>query len=523
MQYTTSRLIAVIVAATVAASLVTGIVPAAVAGQSAPADPAFYNGNVVTDNGDAPVGTTIEVIADDGSTSGSITIQEAGEYGGGDDPTRSDERLQLPAPDGGSGTGVTFEVTPPGGDTTTATTTPSDVTFQPADVRQVDLDAGATSGVDTLSASFGTDPIQPGGSTTVTVTGTFTNGSDIDVTDNTEITTSDSNLVSISGNTISADSSIEQTTSAVINFNYEGATTTESITISPDTGDDGEQDPDDGSPGGGSPGGGAPGDDEDGEDEPPSVQDIRDTLNLVDTETEISTDITDANPDTAGTSVQPEETQSVQEINFNNEELTGTVDVTEYNSEQVQDISERVAESVTNQVENIRLHTDGELDDDRTVQPEPSEVNVIDVSDVTVTSDSDDPGEDTSATVTLSVDRDQVNNPQNLVVVKEGFNEEQQTERWSQLETTVQEVGNEQVTVTAQVPDFSLFAVAEIEAEEPQQVEDDGDDAEEPEAPDDDGPSPVVSVLVILLVLAAIGGGLYYYGQQSANGDGGGE
>ena len=83
MQYTTSRLIAVIVAATVAASLVTGIVPAAVAGQSSPADPAFYNGNVVTDNGDAPVGTTIEVIADDGSTSGSITDQEAGEYGGG--------------------------------------------------------------------------------------------------------------------------------------------------------------------------------------------------------------------------------------------------------------------------------------------------------------------------------------------------------------------------------------------------------------------------------------------------------
>ena len=240
---------------------------------------------------------------------------------------------------------------------------------------------------------------------------------------------------------------------------------------------------------------------EDGADDdaPPSVQEVQDTLNLVDADTDVSSDIADDNPDTPGLSVSPEGSESVRNINFNNEDLTGTVNVREYNNPP-QEVRDQVSRSVADQVEGL-AGDDGGSDN----------INVVSVSDITV--ESDDSLADTSATVTIAVDRENVDNPDQLVVVKETFNEEAQTERWAQLDTEIGETTDEEVVLESQVESFSLFAVAEVDQPDgEEQVEDDtADDTEEPT--DDGGPGPAV-IIGVLVVLAAAGAAVYVFSQQ---------
>lgn len=504
MTHTISRSAVIVVALLVAGGLVTGVVPAPADAQSEPL-PASYYGNVeFAESGPAPVGTEITAIA--GDQQDTITVSEEGVYGG---EGTYDDKLVLQEPNTSTGTPVTFEVDAPGAEVQTAETDPSSVTWESEDVLQVDLTVTDTVPIQSIRLEVGDTGLNPGDTTTVSVIGEREDGTETDVTDQSDITSGDTDVATIDGATITAQS-VSETSSVIIEANYQGLTGTTSIAVSPESGGE-EEEPSGGGPGG--PSGTEPGAGED--DAPPTVQEVRDTLNLIDPDTQTTTDIADADPDTPGVNVRPEGTESIRQINFNNEELTGSVDVTEYNNPP-QQIRETIASSVADQIEEISLHTDNELDDGRTVQTEPSNINVITVSDITVTSDSDDEDEDRSATVEISVDRDRVDDPQNLVVVKEGYDFEEQTDRWGQLETTIQEVNEDEVTVQAEVPDFSLFAVVEIEpSEEQQQVaEDDGE--EEPE-PEDDG-SPLTIILVIV-ALALVGGAAYYIGQQSSADD----
>lgn len=245
---------------------------------------------------------------------------------------------------------------------------------------------------------------------------------------------------------------------------------------------------------------------EDGADDdaPPSVQEVQDTLNLIEPDADVSNEIADDNPDTPGLSVSPEGTQSVRNINFNNEDLTGTVSVREYNNPP-EEVAQQVSESVADQVEGI-AGDDGGADN----------IDVISVSDITV--ETEDTLADTSATVTKAVDRENVDNPDQLVVVKETFDEEAQTERWAQLETEVVETTDEEVVLEAEVESFSLFAVAEIEQPDNQQQVDDGaadgaadDGTEEPT--DDGGPGPAV-IIGVLVLLVVVGAAVYVFTQQ---------
>jgi len=194
------------------------------------------------------------------------------------------------------------------------------------------------------------------------------------------------------------------------------------------------------SSGGGAGGGGDTGN-RAGNDAPPTVQEVRSTLNLVQADADVSTEIADDEPDTPGLSVSPQGTQSVRNINFNNEGLIGSVNVREYN----------------NPPEQIAAEVSASVGDDVSALSD-SDVNVVSVSDITVDTESDD----TSATVRKAISQDRVDNPAQLTVLKESYNFEAQTEQWEQLDTEVVETTDQEVVLEAQVEEFSLFAVAEI-------------------------------------------------------------
>lgn len=501
-----SRSVTVLMTLLVVGGLVAGAVPAPVVAQAEPLPASYYGQIEFSETGEgAPIGTEITAIA--GDQQDTITVTEEGEYGGAG---TYDDKLVIQEPDGGTGTPVTFEVDAPGvEETLTAETDPSDVTWESEDVLQVDLTISDTVPVQDIELSVADSSLAQGETTTATVTGIRSGAENTDVTDQSDISSGDENIATIDGATISAQS-VSETSSVIITANFDGITDTTSIAVSPSSQED---DGDDGDPSGGGGGGTTPAEDGEDDEAPPTIQDVRDTLTLVDPDSETTTEIADDDPDAPGISIQPEGTQSVRRINFNNEDLRGTVDVTEYNNPP-QQVRDEVASSVADQLEEIRLHTNDELDDARAVQPEPSEINVISTSDITVTSESDDTDEDTSATVEISVDRERVNNPQNLVVVKEGFDFEEQTNRWDQLETTVQDVNEEEVTLEAQVPDFSVFAVAEIETEDEEPAGDDGEEPQE-EPPEDD--ENIGIVIVLLLILALVGGGIWYQSEQTQN------
>jgi PGF-pre-PGF domain-containing protein len=113
----------------------------AAAQQSEPDDPdsppASYYGSVTIDGDPAPAGTTVEAVVD-GEVVGSITTDEAGEYGGAgafEEKLRVGRNASIE-----NGSGVRFFVDNDEIDRTeVGTTTPSTVTFEPGDVQQVDL------------------------------------------------------------------------------------------------------------------------------------------------------------------------------------------------------------------------------------------------------------------------------------------------------------------------------------------------------------------------------------------------
>jgi hypothetical protein len=268
----------------------------------------------------------------------------------------------------------------------------------------------------------------------------------------------------------------------------------------PDTG--GDDDDDDGG-GGGSVDPAAP--DEEGEDAPPSVEEIQSTLDLVVPTTDTATEITDAEPDTPGVTVNPTETESVSQITFENQDVTGSVQITEY-TEPPEEIKTAVTESV---VAAGAIDTGG--DGDAGGGGGTATVNVISVTDI---SPDNEAAEDSAATVTLSVSADEVDNPERVTVVKETYDFEQQETTWSELETTLEEAGDEEVTVSARVESFSLFAVAEVTpAEEEQQQQQQDEQVDDDEQPTDDGDSGAGVVIGLLVVVAVIGAAVYLYSQ----------
>ena len=123
----------------------------AVQDDGSPTEPAVYYGNVTIDGEPAPAGTTITAMID-GEEHGSITVEEAGQYGG---TGFYDGALVVSAASAQQGAPVTFLV-----DGTEATTDPESVTWEPAAEQQrvdlsIETDAGDGSGDDSDGGDSG--------------------------------------------------------------------------------------------------------------------------------------------------------------------------------------------------------------------------------------------------------------------------------------------------------------------------------------------------------------------------------
>ena len=235
--------------------------------------------------------------------------------------------------------------------------------------------------------------------------------------------------------------------------------------------------------GGGGGGGGASDEADDG---PATVQDVKDTLNLVQPTADTEADITDSDAEQAGSNVNIQGSSSVRQISFNNEELTGSVQVTDY-GQPPETVEEQVTESVSNNVEGT----------------DQDSINVISVTDITTTAGAT---EDTSATVEMTVDAAAVNDPSQLVVYKETFSQEAQTEQWEQLDTSVVETGDEEIVLEVQPESFSLFAVTEIDdggEETTGEPQDDGQTETGDDGSTDDGIPGFGAIAALVAIVAA--------------------
>jgi uncharacterized membrane protein YgcG len=209
----------------------------------------------------------------------------------------------------------------------------------------------------------------------------------------------------------------------------------------------------DGGGGGGGGGSSAGGGANDGvaDDAPPTIAEVRSTLNLIDPTLDTNTEISDANPDTSGIQVRPEGTKVVREISFDSEEVSGSVNVREYNNP-----PEEIRSSVSQSVSAADAVKRGD-------------VSVLDMAGITPDSEA---AEESGATVTFTQPADEVDDPDELTVVKETYSFEQQEDTWTELDTTVEDVGDEEITVSAQAKKFSLFAVVEVRPDDQAQIDD---------------------------------------------------
>jgi PGF-CTERM protein len=186
--------------------------------------------------------------------------------------------------------------------------------------------------------------------------------------------------------------------------------------------------------------------------------------------------------------VTPEGTEVVQSISFSEEGLSGNVEINEY-SNPPQEIRSSVSQSVS---------AAGAVD-----RGDVSTINVVDIT------PDNNAAEDPAATVTLSAPADEVTNPEQLTVVKETYSFEQQEDTWTELDTTVEEEGDEEITVSAEAESFSLFAVAEVEQTDGDGTADDG--AEDDDGAADDGATDdgLPGFGAVAALLALIGTMLY--------------
>lgn len=206
--------------------------------------------------------------------------------------------------------------------------------------------------------------------------------------------------------------------------------------------------------------------------------------------------IEDADTDGEGVTVETG-TDSVDRITFDDESITGTVEITEYQTPP-EGVTDGIAAAVDDASDTGTAETEsgsGEPDagDDR--QTAASDTKVVSVTDISPSADSDT---STAATVTLTVDRDRLTEPTNAYVMHES------ADGWERLETTVEERSDDTVTLEARTESFSLFAVVETTAQS-QQTDDTGDSSEPSSEP---STLPIRLAGIVLLGVLLVGAGL---------------
>ena len=210
--------------------------------------------------------------------------------------------------------------------------------------------------------------------------------------------------------------------------------------------------------------------------ETPTVQEVRDELDQTEPNTQSSTPIADNAPDRPGVTVNPEETESVNEITFSSDDASGNVDIREW-----QDPPESVSQSISGSVA-------AQVEDD-------SEANVEATASIPTVADIDPDSDEVrseSGTVQMTVEETRLDNPEEATIAHE------RGDSWELLETTVSETEDGEVTLEAETESFSLFAVSEVETEEEDEP---ADEAEEPD--DGIGTTGLIGLLVVLALIVA--------------------
>ena len=233
-----------------------------------------------------------------------------------------------------------------------------------------------------------------------------------------------------------------------ISGDVSGFSTIAAVEVSSDPDEEIDDSPSLGGGGGGGGGGLA------GDSGPPSFDQLRSTLRLVSPEQNSEAPIEDVEPEQDGLVVTTDEADSVEQINFNEESLTGSVSVTEYGNPP-QTIADDVIESAARDIDTVDSGSEyGEPD---------ANVEMVSLADITPTVEAT---EDSSATVALTVDSSTVENPEQLTVLKETYSFEAQQWEWQQREPTIQETDNGKIRLQVDVESFSLFAIVETETEQ---------------------------------------------------------
>lgn len=230
-----------------------------------------------------------------------------------------------------------------------------------------------------------------------------------------------------------------------------------------------------GAGGGGGGGGGPTG--------PPTPAQVENTLNLVEPEDSTTLEGT-TSEESEGESAESDEASgdssgtSVQDVIFENTE-SRPVEVADY-GDPPETVEEEVINSIAADNEEIAAATgdatsgSGSGSNDNTGEDggdsntanggdsgsEPAEVDVVQFAEINPTEEMPD---EAQAEVEFSVDRDKVTNPNSLTIYKDAYVFEAQEEQWVEAETTVTEVTDDSIEVTASVDEFSLFAVMEID------------------------------------------------------------
>lgn len=274
-----------------------------------------------------------------------------------------------------------------------------------------------------------------------------------------------------------------------------------------DSDDDDDVSSDDSSSSGGGQGGGGAAEgqgngDSTTESGPPTPQNVRDTLSLVDPANEST-----LNDDSSSTESEENEESDESQSSGNSEssvlavefegETQHSVSVTDYGTPP-QTVEEEVVDSIARYNSGVNPVSDSGSDsgepadsdsettesgsaaddgDSDVIEPQSSsdssdgsgdtnggsDIRVVSLSDISTTEEIGD--EETTATVTFSVDRNEVTNPNQLTVYKEEYIFEAQEEQWIELETSVSETTGEEIEVSAETTEFSLFAVTETISE----------------------------------------------------------
>jgi hypothetical protein len=308
--------------------------------------------------------------------------------------------------------------------------------------------------------------------------------------------------------------------------------------------DDNNDDNDESSSGGGQGGGGAAGgqgnEGSSADSGPPTPKNVRNTLDLVEPASEAT-----LNEDSSSAETEAEETEdsdepqsstntgnSVTAVEFDGEaqqqvSVTNygtppqTVEekvidsIAAYNSE-VNPASDTTSESEENDDDSVSEADDG---NDDVIEPQSSDsdssdessstdggsdIRVVSLSDVSPSEEGDD--EETTATVTFSIDKTEITNPEQLTVYKEEYVFEAQEEQWIELETSVTESSDERVEVTAETSEFSLFAVTETMTDQSQtnNSSNDNETNSQNNSTETADQTPGFGILTVLLTITAV-------------------